>query len=268
MKKIEVFYHFYIPPDIRASNWSWWVDYQLSAIRKSKLSDVSVVNMVITMPDEWTTFFGSWYTKNGKDYARFEVPDDERLNFGGKVREYINARYPFVNILEIRSTERNSNLYEGITLDILYKRCQVDDIHVLYMNNKGISGTTSSPATLNWLEALTYFFTERWAFCINKLDDYDMIGMKDGGASNEKVFSGNFWWARSEYIRKLPEPLDSTTYMQGYSEIGPGQKHYRYSFEHWPVAGQPNAYYFDTKTNHYNEYFFLEDYLKNNSLEY
>ena len=92
MKKIEVFYHFYIPPDIRASNWSWWADYQLSAIKKSKLSDVANINMILIMPRDWNMYNGYWYTKNGKDCARIEIPKEDGLSFAEKVCEYINAR--------------------------------------------------------------------------------------------------------------------------------------------------------------------------------
>lgn len=261
MKPIEVYYHFYIPADIRACTWPWWADAQLSAIQKSQLSQHAKVKMAVTMPADWEILNGAWFAKEGVDYSQWQVPDHQRLNFEGKLKEYIGARYPFVEIVEVRNTSE-ANIYEGQTLKLLHNRSLEDDnLHLLYISNKGMSGTSTSPATLNWLELLNYFYIDQWKMCVEKLSTHDLVALKDLG-SHTSVVSGNFFWANSSYIKTLPEPLDSTVYTRGrFLDTGPGEKSYRYAFEHWPVYNNPNVYAVKSNTDHYTTYFFPEHHL-------
>lgn len=261
MKPIEVFYHFYIPADLRACTWPWWADAQLSLIRKSNLAANAKIKMAVTMPADWEILNGAWFAKEGVDYSQWTVPDEQRLNFEGKFREYIAARYPFVEIIEVRNTIE-TNIYEGQTLKLMHNRSfENDDLHLLYISNKGMSGTSTSPATLNWLELLNYFYIEKWVECVEKLKDYDIVALKDN-CSYPTVLSGNFFWANSSYIKTLPEPLDSKVYTQGrFIDTGPGEKSYRYAFEHWPVCNKPKVFEVYSNTDHYTTYFFPEQHL-------
>jgi hypothetical protein len=89
----------------------------------------------------------------------------------------------------------------------------------------------------------------------------DVVGVKDKRTTDVMV-SGNFWWSKSEYIRKLPEPIDSTTY-QVHPKFHPGGPSYRYTFEDWISIEKPIVYHIvDTRTSHYENYCFLENLLK------
>ena len=54
---------------------------------------------------------------------------------------------------------------------------------------------------------MTYFILEKMEICINEIyNGYDAVGV-DWNEIPNKHFSGNFWWASSEYIKSLP-PAD------------------------------------------------------------
>lgn len=247
MRQTEVFYHVLIPPDARAALWTWWIDQQLGLIKQSKLHDVAKINIAITMPADWVEMFGIYITKNSSD---------QRINFGDKVREYINARYPFVNIIDIRGTWEN-NIYEGQTLSLIHKRCQEVDIDVLYIHSKGVINANAS--TANWREILNHYHITEWTKCVKHLESVEVVAVKDPRTYG-LLTSGNFWWSKSEHIRKLPDPLASNVYIPNKPEHYPNSPGYRYAFELWIMLNNPSIHYMvDTATDHYNSYCFLEN---------
>lgn len=266
MRPIEVFYHFYIPPDARAATWAWWVDEQLGLLRKSGLASIAKINMTITMPVHLTNMYGLSFTRNRSpdQYKYYDEqgqihihnPPNPELNFEQKIREYINKRYPFVNILSVRDTSE-PNIYEGHTLYHLHKACLEKDIDVLYFYNKGV--TRAGATIANWKEVLNYYLIEKWSTCIRLLQDADVVAVKDLVCMNYTV-SGNFWWSKSSHIRTLPNPLNSDQYMGPQVEMYPNGPAYRYAFERWLVINKPKiTHIVDTKTDHYTNYCFIEN---------
>lgn len=63
-----------------------------------------------------------------------------------------------------------------------------------------------------WKEYMEYFVVERWQDCMTLLDSHDIVGT-EWREVPYKHFSGNFWWANSEYIKRLP---DAREYMEQY----------------------------------------------------
>jgi hypothetical protein len=255
MKPIEVFYHLYIPDSIHANNWVWYVDQQLSLIRNSKLSNIATINMAITMPKYWAAIDGVYFIK--------DTTEDTLVNisFENKVLEYINLRYPFVNILDVRDTGA-PNVYEGQTLKLLYDRCHAADIDVLYFHSKGISNNGLA-SVANWREILNYYCITQWANSVKHLQQVDVVGLKETSELN--ILSGNFWWATSSYIKSLPDPITSEKYMTE-ANCWPGQRSYRYSFERWVTVNDPEIHFIaETGVNHYRKYCFLEDVIKRQS---
>lgn len=250
MNNIEVFYHVFIPEDQRAPMWSWWLDQQLGLIKQSKLSDIATVNIAITMPKFWTMLNGIPFRPNGTKL--------DGWTFSEKVTEYIESRYPFVNILDIRDTSANN--YEGNTLRLIHNRCQeIPDSYILYIHSKGVVSASASVA--NWREILNHYCITEWPTCINLLKDADVVGVKDLN-SGDFTLSGNFWWTKSTHIQKLLEPLDTSKYVSD-PALHPGQGGYRYGFEHWILQNSPKVNYIvDTKTDHFDSYCFLENLLK------
>jgi hypothetical protein len=249
MRDIKLYYHFFIPPDHRAGGWHWWIDQQLGIIKKTKLYDLAEVNMCITMPRYWTEMFGiNIYTHSVMN----------PINFEQKVREYIELRYPFVKIRDIRDV-MEPNIYEGQTLKLLHEESLNSNHDICYFQNKGaISGFTAMVA--NWRDLLNHYILNEWPVCVNKLKEYDLVGIADRNSKNI-MCSGNFWWSKSEYIKTLPNPIDSQNYMLD-ADFHPWGHSYRYAFEHWVAKGNPKLNYIvETHVDHYSEYCFLEDFL-------
>jgi hypothetical protein len=251
MRPIEVFYHLLIPPDARAVMWTWWVDQQLGLIKQSKLHNVAKVNLAITMPYDWIETFGIFITAN--------TNVSHQINFGEKVKEYINIRYPFVNIINIRHTSE-PNIYEGQTLALIHERCKEVDIDVCYIHSKGIINT--NPATANWREVLNHYIITEWTQCVRALETADVVGVKDL-RTFDLMTSGNFWWSKSSYINKLAGPIQSNVYLPNDPGMHPDTPSYRYAFERWIMMASPVVNYIvDTKTDHYGTYCFLENLTK------
>lgn len=243
MRDIEVFYHLFIPQNESFRMWTWWVDEQITMMQKSKLHEIAAINMAITMPRFWRT-----------DLNHPQCLDT-------LVIEYINTRYPFVNILDIRDTGE-SNIFEGQTLRFLHRACMERDIDVLYFHSKGYFSNTAHISS--WRQVLNHFTIEEWPRCLKHLGHADVVGIKDAHSTDHSV-SGNFWWSKSEYIRRLPEPINSSVY-QIQPDFHPHGVSYRYAFENWISLETPTVHHMiDTRIDHYKDYCFLENITQNNT---
>jgi hypothetical protein len=242
MRPIEVFYHVFIPADIRYTQWNWWIDQQLQLIQQSKLSDIAKINMAITMPKHYGEV-----SPGTRIPFRVDRFSDTAIVFEQKVREYIETRYSFVDIIDVRDTGE-PNIFEGHTLKLLWDRCQLEDIDVLYFHSKGV--VSAGPQVACWREILNHYCITEWPKCISALSHSDITGVQDLRSIENNTISGNFWWSKSTYIRKLPDPLL-------------GDVNDRYSFEHWVMKATPQIIYqADTKTDHHADYCFLENLIK------
>jgi len=211
---IEVFYHVYIPPDHQGSmRWTWYVDQQLSLIRDSSLHKIANVNLCATMPMHWC-------------HSVTNEPLYQTFNY------YVSTKYPFVKILDIRDTGHHINIYEGQTIERLYRHCIDNDSIVLYFHSKGAA--SNQPQVTSWRDVLNHYCIGQWTTAVRAIQrqDIDLVGVRDAVCKDHMV-SGNFWWSKSEYIRRLPEPLQSQVYQTGRPRFYPGGPDYRYSFEDW-----------------------------------
>jgi len=74
-----------------------------------------------------------------------------------------------------------------------------------YLHTKGASlaGTPRQRGANAWRAYMEYFTLERWQDCAAILRDHDTCGVEL--QSSDSHYSGNFWWATSDYLRKLPD---------------------------------------------------------------
>jgi hypothetical protein len=88
------------------------------------------------------------------------------------------------------------------TLSALQQFCRSRDCLVFYVHTKGVF----SPAdgTRDWRRSMEHFIIMRYEDCIAKLADHDICGI-NWHSSWCRFFGGNFWWARSDYVRTLPD---------------------------------------------------------------
>lgn len=110
---------------------------------------------------------------------------------------------------------------------------------VLYMHTKGI--TQPMQSTHDWRKIMEYYCIERWQECVKKLDGHDAVGclyVDHCYYGYFPHFSGNFWWANSDYINKLDD-----------SYLSSGIRQNR---EFWIGSGGGSLYSFHTTgLNHY-----------------
>ena len=112
------------------------------------------------------------------------------INIGKKLELKLNDKWIIINF----STE--TTLYENKTLNVLHTFCQLNpNIDVLYLHTKVISYKENT-IVKNWVNLMLCFLLKKNTF------DTDVNGCNYQELP-KKHFSGNFWWAKSNYISTL-----------------------------------------------------------------
>jgi hypothetical protein len=73
-----------------------------------------------------------------------------------------------------------------------------------------------------WRKFLEWGTIEHWIDCVNHLNDSDVVSC-NYAPWPMKHFSGNYWWSKSEYIKKLPD-LRNMDWWKGELETYPIMK--------------------------------------------
>lgn len=152
--------------------------------------------------------------------------DDERIRMFVNLCQSYNihmeltvVKNPFDNdrdMLYNRNTDRSCT--EDITLKRIWEDCKTEDMKVLYFHSKGSTSYSTNVNPDNIVKHKEYFYwrgfmnwaaLHMWAFCENALGTCDVAG-GDYHPTPSPHFCGNFWWATSNHIRQLPDPLDKT----------------------------------------------------------
>ena len=121
--------------------------------------------------------------------------------------------------IHIAHRSENACEYEFPALKLLQETCCRTDCCVWYIHSKGVSKTGELKTRIeDWRLYMEHFVIERYAFCIEALWDHDVCGV-DWHRFPMPHFSGNFWWARSDYIRTLPEIGDIDCANRGVAEF-------------------------------------------------
>lgn len=216
MKKYSLYYHIWSPPN--SDVWKLFVDEQIKRIYKSGIVNYADIHCGI----------------NGKGSTR--------------IAEFVK-NYSWINIAGV--SEKDSE-YEGFTLKKLYEDC-VSDVYekVGYIHTKGISflsgerdhdpnrpgiRDSSQDKTLiainSWKHFLEWGCIDMWKENVKRLDTYQTCGVNYSPVPWSH-YSGNFWWARSDYIKTLEHPIDRMNKSDGWANQ-------RLSFESWIGTGNPN----------------------------
>ena len=114
-----------------------------------------------------------------------------KLNFekNDKIKVHIN---PNLELGEFFTLELLKNFSDSVTKN--YK--------VLYLHTKGVT-TPNNPCIVDWRKYMTYFNVNQYDKCFDTLEESDSCGV-DLVYEPALHYSGNFWWANSSYIKKLP----------------------------------------------------------------
>jgi len=93
---------------------------------------------------------------------------------------------------------------EFFTLNLIKKFSEgiEEEYNVLYIHTKGVT-TPDNICIDEWRQYMTYFNVNQYQECFDSLEEYDSCGV-DLVTEPAVHYSGNFWWAKSSYIKKLP----------------------------------------------------------------
>ena len=173
----------------------------------------------------------------------FKNIQGENCIFGDKVLEYIQYRYPFMDVGSIHDNmDPETNLYEGQTLmDVWEFAKNRPGQVVIYYHSKGV--LSASPHSKQWRDFLTQTLVTDWRIRQKEFEYFqpDVMGCTDQAAMNDgkNIMSGNFWWATTDYIATLPEP--------NYTD--------RYAYEDWIMLNNPRVHVVNhIPVNPYEEY--------------
>jgi len=101
--------------------------------------------------------------------------------------------------IHIINYSENTKLFEIPTIKLISEFSQTyENVNLLYLNTKGVSYKENKNVS-----AWTHFMLDKYAECMYKLKEYDAVGcnyLKEPSPH----FSGNFWWAKTDYLRTIP----------------------------------------------------------------
>lgn len=122
----------------------------------------------------------------------------------------------------IVTTNDRADVFEFFSMIKIKEVCSslLENANVWYLHTKGATTAVFVPPwnpkdknpAAYWKEYMEYFIVERWRDCVEHLRDHDMVGTEWRTVPSPH-YSGNFWWANSEYIKRLP---DAKQYMEQY----------------------------------------------------
>jgi hypothetical protein len=105
---------------------------------------------------------------------------------------------------EILFTDPNFNHFEKPALLAIEKYAKENNGHVLYIHSKGVSDPANNAKT-KWRRLMMRELVENWESCLFQLLNIDGIGVNWRDFNCTSHFCGNFWYASTEYLRKLED---------------------------------------------------------------
>ena len=101
--------------------------------------------------------------------------------------------------------DKRLECYEFLTLKHLHQYAyEHPESLILYLHTKGCSVDPERMKTgRDWRRYMLHFVVDRYKECLDALETSDVCGV-DWRQSPRAHFSGNFWWARADYLTTLP----------------------------------------------------------------
>ena len=159
--------------------------------------------------------------------------------------------------IEVNNYSPDTRHYERMCLNGLQEWSQSNDSAVLYLHAKGVSRVRKRRNVWGWRQMLEYFTVENHERCLKKMEGADTVGGNLCICNRKSIrecqtpghgmhYSGNFWWARTQYLRTLPK-IDEN------ARLNVNGNYIRYT-EYWLLSAFPRvrcAVAFKTKGPHY-----------------
>jgi hypothetical protein len=175
------------------------------------------------------------------------------LNVGISIADDNTSIDYIINKFEkIRDVRSKGN--EFVTLDLIEK----DKVkfgnsdYILYIHTKGAS-KQDLENVVSWRHLMNYFNIEKVknVFKLFEKTDYNTYGVLLGTAGKWKLYSGNFWWAKTSYLKTIK--MDGVRKNRFNAEVDYVQN---------GVDWKPYSSYNREGENHYSILFKREEYAK------
>ena len=166
--------------------------------------------------------------------------DAAHVNIVGTGSLDVTAVEPQLNIVVHRNGEPDD--FEFGTLELVHDFTrQRRGENVLYIHSKGVSKSdpTDFEAGVRWADLMATRLVGRFQECLDFLQcGYDTVGMDWANSYEGRPvplhYSGNFWWASTDYLRQLPAISQIRTKPIAFKSL-------RHNAEFWIGIGKPRA---------------------------
>lgn len=102
-------------------------------------------------------------------------------------------------------------VYERLSLLHLRQRAIEDkeEVFYWYLHTKGLRwfGTEREQNVLDWIDLMLYWNVTRWRTAVTRLSEGNDAYGCNQTQEPANHYSGNFWWARSSHLRRLPATI-------------------------------------------------------------
>ena len=213
--RTTVYYHIWSPAD--TDLWKIMVDEQIKRLYRSKLPEIATVKCAINGPQ------------------------------ASRIKQFVSL-YDWIKIVDCRDSDEE---YEGFTLKYLYDDCVNGRAKkVMYFHTKGIShmcgvrdqySDRKIKAINSWRHLMEWGCIDKWEKNIDLLNTYQVTGV-NYCLDPWPHMSGNFWWARADYVSSLQHPTNDA-FTREKEDFGPIK---RMNFEKWIGMKDPSVF------SHYN----------------
>jgi hypothetical protein len=118
---------------------------------------------------------------------------------------------------EVINCSRNTQLFETPTINLIKDFSSKNpNCHILYLHTKGIRYSQTDDKQNDWINYMLYFLVDKYKLCTSLLDNnYDTVGCNYSNDLDKEClkythpyppphYSGNFWWANTNYLSQLP----------------------------------------------------------------
>lgn len=199
--KTALYYHLYLSDDY--GTWS-----SIFMEHMKGLEDKGILDILNEM--HFTVITNS--EKKADIFVRLQDMYDTGIP---KIVEFVHN--PYRNDVEmLNSIESPNSITENHTMKKIWEQSQSSDMIMLYLHSKGITATkkalefgdsTTFQKYYYWRQFLNWGVIEKGEQCYGAIahGNYDIAGV-NFCETPSKHFSGNFWWSKSDYIKKLPDP--------------------------------------------------------------
>ncbi len=177
---------------------------------------------------------------------------NENVSTSNIIKRFFNYNKPNHLIRDIRAMGNEFTTIELIEKD---KHKFGDSDYILYLHTKGASkqNDINKENIISWRHLMNYFNIEKVndIFKLFERSDFNTYGVLLGVAGKWKIYSGNFWWMRGDYVKTIKiENVKRNRFNAETDYIQNG------------LNWKPYSPYNSEGTNHYQTLFKREEYAK------